>query len=119
MIINLKNKKALVTGGGTGLGQHIVKALANAGASVAFTSRKKNSLKQTYNLIGNKKKHLPLEIDLLKEGNVKKLHDKLKKEFGTIDILINNIGHTLNIKKPFAPIKDWERIMKLNFFTSV
>ena len=45
MIISLKNKKALVTGGGTGIGQSIAKALADAGAKVAFTSRKTNSLK--------------------------------------------------------------------------
>ena len=45
MIISLKNKKALVTGGGAGIGQSIVKALAASGASVAFTSRKKTSCK--------------------------------------------------------------------------
>ena len=119
MIINLKNKKALVTGGGTGLGQSIVKSLADAGADVAFTSRHNKSLKETYNLIGNKKKHLPCNIDLSKEGNVKKLYDKLKKEFGNIDILINNIGHTLEITDPFAHIKDWKKIMGLNLFISV
>ena len=69
MIISLKNKRALVTGGGTGLGQSIVKALADSGASVAFTSRKKNSLKETYKLLGNKNKHLPCQIDLFKKGN--------------------------------------------------
>ena len=119
MIISLKNKKALVSGGGTGLGQYIVKALADAGADVAFTSRNEKSLKQTHNLIGNQKKHLPYKIDLSKKGNVEKLRNKLKKEFGTIDILINNIGHSLEIKKPFAHIKDWEKVMRLNFFIAV
>ncbi|MDC0059761.1 SDR family oxidoreductase [Pelagibacteraceae bacterium] len=119
MIISLKNKRALVTGGGTGLGQYIVKALADEGASVAFTSRKKSSLKETHKLIGNKKKHLPCCIDLFKKGNVKKLHKKLNKEFGTVDILVNNIGHTLNKKNPFSHIKDWEKVMRLNFLTAV
>tara|TARA_Y100000294_G_C8527349_1_gene325479 strand:- start:85 stop:873 length:789 start_codon:yes stop_codon:yes gene_type:complete len=119
MIINLKNKRALVTGGGTGIGQSIVKALADAGASVAFTSRKKNSLKETYKLLGNKNKHLPCQIDLFKKGNVDKLYKKLNREFGTIDIIINNIGHTLNKKNPFAPIEDWEKTMRLNFLIAV
>ena len=39
MIIDLSNKKAVVTGGGTGIGRYIVKALADVGAKVAFTSR--------------------------------------------------------------------------------
>ena len=43
MIISLKGKRALVTGGGTGLGQSIVKSIASAGATVAFTSRKQSS----------------------------------------------------------------------------
>ena len=119
MIINLKNKRALVTGGGTGIGQYIAKALADSGAKVAFTSRKKNSLEETYKLLGNNRRHLPCHIDLLKKGNVDKLYKKLNKEFGTVDIIINNIGHTLNKKNPFAPIADWEKLMRLNFFTAV
>jgi NAD(P)-dependent dehydrogenase (short-subunit alcohol dehydrogenase family) len=119
MIISLKNKRALVTGGGTGIGQSIVKALADSGAKVAFTSRNKSSLKETHNLLGNKSIHLPCQIDLFKKGNSKKLLKKLRKEFGTIDILINNIGHTMNKSDPFSPVKDWEEVMRLNFFTTV
>jgi 3-oxoacyl-[acyl-carrier protein] reductase len=119
MIISLKNKKALVTGGGTGIGQSIAKALSDAGARVAFTSRKTSSLKETYKLLGNNNKHLACKIDLFKKGSVDKLYKKLKKEFGTVDIIINNIGHVLNSKNPFASIEDWEKSMKLNFFVAV
>lgn len=120
MIINLKNKKALVTGGGTGIGQSIVLALAKAGAKVAFTSRKQISLNETTKLLGkNNKDHYPVKIDLSKNGNIKKLYKKLKKNFGKIDIIVNNIGHTLNKKDPFTSIKNWEKSMKLNFFVAV
>ena len=64
MKISLKNKRALVTGGGTGIGQYIVKALSDAGAKVAFTSRKKTSLDSTLKMLENKKLHFPCQIDL-------------------------------------------------------
>jgi len=119
MIISLKNKRALVTGGGTGIGQSIAKALADSGAKVAFTSRKTNSLKETYKLLGNNSKHFPCKIDLYKKGSVDKLYKKLKKNFGTVDIIVNNIGHTLNKKDPFTPLKNWEKSLRLNFLTAV
>ena len=103
MIIDLKGKNALITGGGTGIGRHTAKALADAGANVAFTSRKKNSINETLKILG-KNKHKGYQIDLLKKGNIQTLYKKLKKDFGKIDILINNIGHTLNKKDPFCKI---------------
>jgi 3-oxoacyl-[acyl-carrier protein] reductase len=121
MLIDLKNKRALVTGGGSGIGQEIVKALSDAGARVAFTSRNDSSIKKSLSKLNNKKKnfHRGYLIDLSKKGNVKKLHGRIKKDFGGIDILINNIGHTLNKKNSFCKIEDWEKVMRLNFFTSV
>ena len=67
MKINLKNKKALVTGGGTGIGQFIVKALADAGAQVAFTSRNDSSLRETLKLLNNDNQHQGYKIDLTKK----------------------------------------------------
>ena len=119
MIISLKNKRALVTGGGTGIGQYIVKALAESGAKVAFTSRNKSHIKDTLKLLKKKSDHFGYQIDLSNLKNIKKFKQIINKKFGKIDILINNIGHTLNVKDPFCSIEDWKKVMNLNFFTSV
>lgn len=119
MLINLKNKKALVTGGGTGIGRYIVKAFADAGAKVAFTSRNKKSISETLKLMSTPNNHKGYNIDLSKKGNVSKFYKKVKRDFKHIDILVNNIGHTLNKKNPFSKLEDWEKVMRLNFFTAV
>ena len=67
MIISLKGKRALVTGGGTGLGQSIVKSIASAGATVAFTSRKQSSWSNTLKLLDEPKKRFPVKIDVNKK----------------------------------------------------
>ena len=108
-----------MTGGGTGIGRYIVKALADAGATVLFTSRNIKSINGTLKMLNNNLKHKGYQIDLSKKGNVKNLYKKIKKDYSSIDILVNNIGHTLEVKDPFSKVENWEKVMRLNFLTSV
>ena len=120
MKINLKGKIALVTGGATGIGKGIVKSLADSGATVLFTSRKKLSIRQLIkNDLNNSKLHKGYLIDVSKKKNIKILYKKIKKDFGGVDILINNVGHTLNVKDPFCKIEDWKEVFQLNVFTAI
>ena len=94
--INLKNKYALVTGAGKGLGRACSLALAEAGATVIVLSRTMsdlNKLEKDFKKI--KGKLIKVHCDVM---NYKELQDKLKK-IKIIDILINNAGS--NIPEPF------------------
>ena len=98
--INLKNKYALVTGAGKGLGRACSLALAEAGATVIVLSRTMsdlNKLEKDFKKI--KGKLIKVHCDVM---NYKELQDKLKK-IKIIDILINNAGN--NIPEPFEKIK--------------
>ena len=98
--INLKNKYALVTGAGKGLGRACSLALAEAGATVIVLSRTMsdlNKLEKDFKKI--KGKLIKVHCDVM---NYKELQDKLKK-IKIIDILINNAGS--NIPEPFEKIK--------------
>ena len=98
--INLKNKYALVTGAGKGLGRACSLALAEAGATVIVLSRTMsdlNKLEKDFKKI--KGKLIKVHCDVM---NYKELQDKLKK-IKIIDILINNAGS--NIPEPIEKIK--------------
>lgn len=115
MDLNLKGKRALITGGATGIGKAIVKALAEQGVSVAFTSRKKNRIDQLLSELSEYDvTSCGVELDVIPEGNPQKLKSHLDEVFGPIDILINNIGDTLSILDPMCSAEDWRRVYRLN-----
>ena len=98
--INLKNKYALVTGAGKGLGRACSIALAEAGATIIALSRTQSDLdkleKEIKKING---KVIKINCDVM---NFKELKEKLNK-IKIIDILVNNAG--TNIPEPFEKIK--------------
>ena len=99
--INLKDKYALVTGAGKGLGRACSIALAEAGATIIALSRTQSDLdkleKEIRKIKG--KKIVKINCDVM---NYKELKEKLNK-IKIIDILVNNAG--TNIPEPFEKIK--------------
>ena len=98
--INLKNKYALVTGAGKGLGRACSIALAEAGATVIALSRTQSDLNRLEKDIKKVKgKIIKIQCDVM---NYQDLKEKLNKN-KIIDILVNNVG--TNIPEPFEKIK--------------
>ena len=113
--INLKNKTALVTGAGKGLGKACAIALAEAGAKVIILSRTKKYI----NEISRKKKKFKSKCksyvcDITNYDEVKKIINKQPR----IDILINNAGN--NRPAHFTKVKkeDMEYMVKINTIAS-
>lgn len=85
----LNNKIALVTGGGSGIGLAISKALVKQGVRVIICGRNKAKLEQV------KQQYPELEIaecDITNTDQIKKLLSVVEEKFGGIDLLINNAG---------------------------
>ena len=98
--INLKNKFALVTGAGKGLGRACAIALAEAGATIIAVSRTKSDLDRLEKSIKKiKGKTIKIRCDVMDFKQLKNELDKIK----TIDILVNNAG--TNFPEPFEKIR--------------
>ncbi len=90
---DLSGKIALVTGAARGLGSAIALALAHAGADVALGLRRLSPEPEVAKQIrAQGRRALPLAMDLLDLGQVRKAVEATVAEFGRIDILINNAG---------------------------
>ncbi len=120
MDLGIKGKKALVTGGGRGLGKSIALNLAKEGVKLAIVSRTKEDLDEVLKEIGGKENgHYSIACDLTQEGNPEKVVQELKQNFGDIDILVNNLGGTLDIKDPFCSLDDWRKIYRFNLEVAI
>lgn len=84
------NKRVLVTGGNSGIGQATAKAFADAGATVAITGRDETTLAETAQLIGGDV--LAIRSDAASLADIDDLVDQLTSEWGTVDSLFFNAG---------------------------
>ncbi len=115
-LISLSGKKALVTGGGRGIGKDIVTTLLRAGADVAYIS---NSLSPSH----SEMEQLAARQDLNVQGysanvaNREKMEEVLKQiagQFGHIDILVNNAGITRDRLLFSMNSEHWQEVIDVN-----
>lgn len=114
--MDIKNKKIIVTGGGSGIGREIIFGLLNRGAKVIAVDINKENLEETKQLSADKKDDLcTYVLDVTSQKDVEKFaRDEMVKN---IDGLINNAG----IIQPFVKLNKLnydaiERVMNVNFY---
>ena len=108
-----EGKKALVTGGGRGLGKAACLALAREGVDVAVTDLR--DAEETANEIEKLgSKAMAFSANVLKEAEVKAMVDRIVAEWGGIDILVNNVGGDHAFLLEDLPVSEWDWTMEIN-----
>lgn len=114
--MRLNGKVALITGGGTGIGEATAKIFAAEGAQVAITGRRKDVLEGVAKaIVANGGKVLVVTGSVTEEAHVQSAVDQAVRTFGKIDILINNAGIGV-FGKPLHETTDreWQEILDTN-----
>ena len=109
-------KVALVTGAGTGIGRAVSRMLASQGYSVVLAGRRAQPLKQVCEEITQLgQRALAVITDVSDRDATQALFDRIRTEFGRLDLLFNNAG--INIRR--APLEDlkpaeWRSVIDIN-----
>jgi 3-oxoacyl-[acyl-carrier protein] reductase len=121
MNLGLEEKVAIVTGASAGLGKAIALSLANEGAAVAISGRKAEALNQAAvqieSMAGRRVKTIP--GDMSKPEPVKNLVDKVVAEFGTVHILINNVGQAERGLFTTLDLDRWQACLEVNLMSAI
>lgn len=114
--MRLKDKVAIVTGSTSGIGTTIANAFAQEGATVVICGRR-TELAQSVagELVGRGLRALAIRLDVTDPDSIQALVDQTTREFGRIDILVNNSGISPVWKRAEDTGKDvWDQILATN-----
>lgn len=114
----MKNKVVIITGASSGIGKSLAVVFAKAGANVIVAARNLEKLNQ----LKDELKGLyiiPIQTDVSKEEDCKKLIDETIRHYGTIDILINNAGISMRAIFEEVDLNVIRQLMDINFWGTV
>src|SRR5213083_1991180 len=114
--MRLKEKRALITGGGTGIGRATAELFAREGASVVVSGRRRGELEETVRRVQERGGNaLLVEGDVSRPEDAERMVREAVAALGGIDILVNNAGIIVrNASVTSVSIEDWNRVVDID-----
>ncbi|MCP8615167.1 SDR family oxidoreductase [Bifidobacterium asteroides] len=111
----LTGKVVVITGGASGLGEYYTQAVTQVGADVMVVSSTEKNWDKIREFVQAQGRRLVLlKQDITQEGAADKVVETAMKEFGRIDVLINNAGMQRRHPLDEFPDEDWRAVIDLN-----
>ncbi len=113
--IDLKNRKAVVTGGAQGIGLAIAERLLKSGASVSLWDRDESLLMETSDSLSSKGKVEPVVMDVTDLKSVRNATEKTEELLGAIEVLVCNAGIAGPTAKIWEyPPEEWQQVIDID-----
>lgn len=115
-LFRLDGKSAIITGGSKGLGKAMAAGLASAGADLLLTSRNGHEVETTAEKLASEHavKVIGSQSDITKLFDVERIVEQAMKEFGKIDILINNAGINIRGAIEDLSLEQFKQVITVN-----
>jgi len=110
--LKLNGKIALVTGGGSGIGKAMAKAILAEGAKVIIIGRTESKLLQAQSELGPEIEIMVCDITV--ESQVTNVYETIMSKYGKLDILINNAGTSFKEKAYELSFESWKKVIDVN-----
>ena len=111
----LDNRVAIITGASSGIGKGIAQAFADEGAQVVMVARNRDKLEAAANEIREMGADVStISADITAEADVVRLFQQVNREYGRLNILINNAGVACGVPADELSLKDWSRVIDTN-----
>ena len=112
--MRVKNKVAIVTGGGSGIGRATCQLFAEEGAKVVVADINIDGANETVEHVRKTSEAVAVEADVSKEADAKRIADAAVEAFGTTNILVNNAAAFIYGRVEDATEADWDLILGVN-----
>jgi len=115
-LFSLEGRKAIVTGGTSGIGRTVAHYLASAGADIAIISRHEDASRKEAERIAADYgvRTIGLACDVTDEYAVCNAVDTISEQLGVADVLFNNAGININGAAVSLDYADWKRVLDVN-----